>query len=456
MGQSWKTLLEQIQQLQLLPAADTTYLTQSHPSTETPQRALSRFVRDKKLTKYQARHLLEGRGARLRMGNYVILGPLGKGAMGRVLKARHVQMERVVAIKTLNRETATRMLANKRFENEIRFVAQLSHPNIVQAYDAGIHEGVPYLVNEYIEGIDLQQLVSKSGPLAVLTTLRYLTQAACALAYAHSNEIIHRDVKPANLMINSEGQIKLLDLGLARLSRTPQNALTDAALTDEHVIVGSCAFMAPELAKSPKAFGAATDIYSLGCTLFFLLNGRIPYVGKTYMETFIAHSQAPIPRICDPEQPLAAPLNALFQRLVAKNPQQRIQNMGEVASEFKKLSDLYQEQEGPLRSSGYHIAIPNPSVASSDSDWISVAPGPWYARRSTMIGGSVIAAACVLGTAVWYSNSKQPVDNKGAATTVYSATGNNAPPTAGSAAAPTQKSAVPRQSATKVFKVNDD
>lgn len=456
MGQSWKTILEQIQQMQLLPAGDSKYLSQLQtPTTETPARSLLRLVRDQKLTKYQARHLLEGRGARLRMGNYAILGPLGKGAMGRVLKARHVQMNRIVAIKTLNRETASRLLANKRFENEIRFVSQLSHPNIVQAYDAGVHEGVPYLVNEYIEGIDLQQLVARSGPLLIPTALRYLTQAACALAYAHSNEIIHRDVKPANLMINSEGQIKLLDLGLARLSRTPETELVDAALTDEHVIVGSCAFMAPELAKSPKAFGVCTDIYSLGCTLYYLLHGRIPYVGKTYMETFIAHSQSPIPRICEPDHPLSVPLNALFQKLVAKNPQNRMQSMAEVAAELKKLTDLQQEVEGPLRSSGYNITIPEAVVASTDSDWIPLAPVPWYSRRNVLICGTIVAAACV-GAAVWYTNIPKPGPGSTSQGPVVHSAFENANGSKPGVSDPSQKPKVPQVKSTKVFKVDGE
>lgn len=418
MPQSWKAILEQMQQYQLLRTSEEKYLKQWQTTNLSPSKCLLKFVKDKKLTKYQARHLLDGRGARLRMGSYVILGPLGEGAMGRVLKARHNQMNRIVAIKTLTKQTAERQVNNKRFENEIRFVSQLIHPNIVQAYDAGIHNGVPFLVNEYIEGIDLQQLVSKSGPLAIPTALQYMSQAASALAYAHSHKIVHRDVKPANLMINNTGQIKLLDLGLARLTSPPDEDSVDQSLTEEHVIVGSCAFMAPELVKSPKAFSSSTDIYSLGCTLFYLLNGRIPYTGKTYMETFIAHSQSPIPKLCETETPVGSQLNVLFQKMVAKSPQQRLQNMAEVAAELKKLIQLNQDMDAPIPSNP-NVAVPSLTTllgnSTVDSQW-TLTEEPverWYERTEAKIFVAVIVVAAIVGGTFWYIN---PEKNQNAAT----------------------------------------
>lgn len=408
MPESSKSIVEQIQQYQLLNPGDEKYLKQWQSLKLSPSKGLMKLVQDKKLTKYQATSLLEGNGAHLRMGNYVILGQLGEGAMGRVLKARHIQMGRIVAIKTLTKQTAERPINNKRFENEIRFVSQLSHPNIVQAYDAGIHEGVPYLVNECIEGIDLQQLVTKSGPLSISATLHYMVQTANALGYAHTHNIIHRDVKPANLMVNNEGQIKLLDLGLARLTSPSGDESVDQTLTEEHVIVGSCAFMAPELVKSPKAFSPLTDIYGLGCTLFYLLNGRIPYSGKSYMETFIAHTQAPIPRLCDISTPVGAQLNNLFQRMLSKQPQQRIQTMAAVESALKKLIEMGQDKvpaiASPQPMPGLNLGT-KLGESTVDSNWtLTEEIEPWYRRIETKILALIVVMIAVLGGTFWYMN----------------------------------------------------
>lgn len=462
MGQSWNSIVEQIQQLQLMDAADVEQLPKLQSSTQSASRGLTKLIKSRKITKYQARQLIDGRALRLRMGNYVILSPLGEGAMGRVLKARHVQMNRVVAIKTLTRETASRQISNKRFENEIRFVSQLTHPNIVQAYDAGVHNGIMFLVNEYIEGIDLQQLVSKSGPLLVPTALRYLTQAACALAYAHANKIIHRDVKPANLMINREGQIKLLDLGLARLFQNDDGESVDASLTDECVIVGTCAFMAPELAKSPKSFGPSTDIYSLGCTLFYLLNGKVPYSGKTYMETFLAHAQAPIPRLCSPDTPLAPALNEMFTKLIAKNPQNRFQNMAEVAAELKKLTELFQEQEGTSPSASIPV-INNTTETQwtvTEESALETIGTPWYANgKIRLAAAAVILVGLGGGTYYMYSpqKSKHP-GNSGKQTSAHHVPGGNQSTTdqqpSGNPAAP--RAPVPRETKSKVFNIGGE
>ena len=460
MGQSWKAITEQIQQLKLLMDSDAEGLLRSLGPSEPPSKLLTRLVKANKLTKYQARQLLDGKAARLRLGNYVILGPIGEGAMGRVMKACHVQMNRIVAIKTLNRETAKRQVNNKRFENEIRFVSQLSHPNIVQAYDAGIHNGVPYLVNEYIEGIDLQQLVAKSGPLMIPNVLRYMTQAASSLAYAHSHKIIHRDVKPANFMINREGQIKLLDLGLARLNASDEEESIEAGLTDEHVIVGSCAFMAPELAKSPKAFGPLTDIYSLGCTLFYLLNGRIPYTGKTYMETFLAHAQSPIPKLCPTDTPQAVLLNQLFHKMVAKNPQVRISSMAEIAAEMKKISEMDVEAE-PASLSSMNVAIPQVGL-STDSEWLLTDPAvakpeQWYTRKSALAIGMILVSACIGGVVFFFQNPAQAPDVKESGPQIFVSEPGGGLATSKSAPVGTQQKAKVQQgTATKVFSVNDD
>jgi serine/threonine-protein kinase len=175
------------------------------------------LVKEKHLTAYQAQEVYAGRGTRLVLGNYLILDKLGQGGMGMVLKAEHKRMGRVVALKVMSAAGMKNPDAVRRFQREVQAAAKLTHPNIVRAFDADEAAGQHFLVMEYVEGADLSRLVKRNGPLSIEKALHCVRQAAEALAFAHQAGVVHRDIKPANLLLDDEGTVKILDMGLARL-----------------------------------------------------------------------------------------------------------------------------------------------------------------------------------------------------------------------------------------------
>ena len=227
------------------------------------------------LTRFQADQLLAGR-SKLSLGQYEILDELGRGGMGQVFRARHALMGRMVAIKVLPRSKSTPQ-AEAAFQREIRMLARLDHAHLVRALDAG-HDGkVYYLVTELIEGLDLRRQVLRHGPLDEAAAASVIAQAAEGLAYAHGQGLVHRDVKPSNLLVTPDGRVKLLDLGLA-------GSVFEEESTRLGRIVGTMDYMAPEQIRAPDAVGPQADIYALGCTLYFTLAGEPPFPGGSRQE----------------------------------------------------------------------------------------------------------------------------------------------------------------------------
>lgn len=282
------------------------------------------------LTRYQALHALHGKADDLSFGRYIILDELGQGAMGKVFKASQPSVGRVVAIKLLSSDARPDSI--QRFRNEVRLVGQLDHPNIVRAYDADeCHRGL-FLVMEFVPGKDLRSLV-KHHSMEPTLAVDCITQAARGLDFAHSQSIVHRDIKPANLLL-SDGTLKILDFGLAK--RRPDLSADGSGLTATWIGMGTPEFMAPEQADNAKHADHRADIYSLGCTLFYLLSGRAPYQGDSTLPKIIAHQQQPIPQL-----PLAnrhvTGLDAIFKRMVAKRPQDRFQTAAELLEAIESL-----------------------------------------------------------------------------------------------------------------------
>ena len=205
----------------LMSATDIASFQDSLPPEKRPKNAetLAReLVRANKLTKYQAQAVYQGKTKGLVFGQYVVLDKLGEGGMGVVLKAQHRRMKRMVAIKVLSSAAVKQAGVVERFHREVEAAAKLSHPNIVTAYDADEHQGMHYLAMEYVEGRDLAALVKQRGPLEVRQAVECILQAARGLQYAHSKGIVHRDIKPGNLLLDKEGTVKILDMGLARIA----------------------------------------------------------------------------------------------------------------------------------------------------------------------------------------------------------------------------------------------
>lgn len=291
------------------------------------------------LTAYQARLLRDKLTEDLVMDNYLILDRLGEGGMGKVFRARHKRMRRLAAIKILNPEIQDNPDYLQRFQREVESLARLNHPNVIQAYDADIGKFGSYLVLEFVEGNDLEKVVRKSGPFPVDKAVDAIIQSARALQYVHDQGMVHRDIKPQNLMRDREGNIKVADLGLVRLVEKDAGVKKEATpnLTAEFTIAGTLEYMAPEQAEDTSKVDHRADIYSLGCSLHFILSGQEIYQGKTVIDKLIAHRSHPIPdlRGCRPDLPER--LQAIFTKMVAKFPQDRYQTMSEVAQDLETL-----------------------------------------------------------------------------------------------------------------------
>ena len=299
-----------------------------------------------KLTKFQAQAIFQGKTKGLIMGDYVVLDRIGQGGMGQVYKARHKVLERIVALKTLHSEATKQEEAVKRFQREVKVAARLSHGNIVAAYDAGESQSVHYLVMEYVEGSDLYSHVKNHGRLPLRTALDYTLQAARGLEYAHSENVIHRDIKPPNLVLDAEGTVKILDMGIARLNETigPYDPTAQESLTGTGEAMGTVDYMPPEQAIDAKTVDARADIYSLGCTLFYFLTGHSVYGGDTPLQRLLAHRDAEIPSLRAERPDVPEQLDAAFQKMVAKKPEDRYGSMTQVIAELQKCASPKPEQ----------------------------------------------------------------------------------------------------------------
>lgn len=254
---------------------------------------------------------------------YRIVGLIGQGGMGAVYQAEHRTMDRPVALKVIRPNLMRHQATVQRFKQEVRAAARLVHPHIVHSYDADQAGGQHFLVMEYIDGISLAELVRRRGPLPVNEACEYVRQAALGLQHAHEQGMVHRDIKPQNLMLQQTGGVvKILDFGLVRLQHTADistdNSVPTGNLTNVGAVMGTADYMAPEQASDAGSVDIRADIYSLGCTLHFLLTGRPPFAGSPLLD----RDQRDIPR----------GLAAILARMIAKNPAERFATPADVAS----------------------------------------------------------------------------------------------------------------------------
>jgi serine/threonine protein kinase len=313
-------------------------------------KALARlFIADGILSRFQAEQLLEGRWRGFELGKYRILERLGSGGMSSVFLGEHLLMHRRVAIKVLPLVLAEDPWFVQQFYREAQAIAALDHPNIVRAHDVDRQGELHFLVLEYVDGASLQEIVAKHGPMDIHRAASYSHQAAQGLAHIHSSGLVHRDMKPGNLLLNRQGVIKILDMGLACFSQGGRRAFaTPGAITScdkpsdacasipppdaEKRTVGSGDYLAPEQILSSDKVDARADIYSLGATLYFLLTGKPPFPDASLdHHKLIWHlTRRPKPvREIRPEVP--QPLVAVVDKMTAKNPWDRYQSAGDVA-----------------------------------------------------------------------------------------------------------------------------
>jgi serine/threonine-protein kinase len=382
-----------------------------------PQALLQELRKRGWLTKFQAKQLLVGRGPQLVFGSYLVLDPLGGGGMGQVFRVRHMAMGRIVALKVLRKELVADEAAIGRFFREVEVISQLDHPNLVHAYDADVLNSIYFLALEYIDGVDLEKMVTEGGPLPIVQACDYIRQAALGLQYAHEKGLVHRDIKPANLLVAQAksgdsrvisltktgttrigaapwGVVKILDMGLARISQPPADSKTRnlTTLAGNQVMLGTPDYMAPEQAIDFHRADIRADVYSLGCSFFFLLAGKPPFHGGSAPMKLIRHQQADPPPIEQMRPEVPPELATVVMKMLVKKLPDRYQTPGEIAEVLAGLMqtpDLLppapapmvpvKKTDGPSRSSSPSIGLPGApkssnSVKRLSSDKISLPP----------------------------------------------------------------------------------
>jgi hypothetical protein len=328
------TFLEHLRQSRLLDEEQLTGVLSRFDADVPAQSIASALTDEGLLTRFQARQVWEGKARGLVLGQYRLLEELGEGGFGRVYKAVHTMMDRLVAIKVIAPELVENSGARSWFRREVLAYTELNHPNIVMAYDANEVDDVLFLVMEYVEGPNLDGLVKQNGPLEVGQACEMLRQAGLALQHAHEKGMVHRDIKPANLLIPRGGPalVKIVDFGLARLQRSAKAGTV--LLQNESSFLGTPDYVSPEQARSVHNVDIRSDLYSLGCTFYFALTGRKPFVGKTLMEVLIQHLEAePEPmQAFRPDVP--DEVCRIVRRLMAKSPERRFPTPAELVAEL--------------------------------------------------------------------------------------------------------------------------
>jgi serine/threonine protein kinase len=350
----------------------TDYLKRSPALPKDPRKAAQCLVKDGLLTAFQAEQLLAGRykGFFLLGGQYKLLRPIGRGGMCNVFLCEHVQLKRHVAVKVLPRDQARDKVSFERFQREARAAAALDHPNIVRVYDVSAAPSPALLVLEYAEGKDLQEVLAQGGAIPYPKAVGYVLQAAAALEHAHERGIIHRDIKPANLLLDRNGVVKILDMGLARFL-DKDDRLT--AKYDSVSVLGTADFISPEQALCSSQVDVRTDIYSLGVTLYTLICGRTPFGGSAAQKLLAHQARKAVPaHKVRPEVPAA--LSAVIARMMAKDLDRRYATASEVLAALARFADA-----PPPPGSGVRLPIQRPR-----------------SRRPLLIGGGVSLALVVV------------------------------------------------------------
>jgi WD40 repeat protein/serine/threonine protein kinase len=410
-------LLEALRKQGLLTAAQIDEIGRSPAGRAgDPKELAYEVVRRGWLTQYQIKQVWNGRGDGLILGQYLLLEPLGEGGMGKVFKAKHRSLGRIVALKVIRQDRLTNPAAIQRFQREIRAVSQLSHPNVVLAYDADQIGDRQIFAMEYAEGNDLARTLKERGPLPVGQACDYARQTALGLQHAHERGLVHRDIKPSNLMV-SGGVVKILDMGLSRLREGPEGGTIDATLTQDGHVVGTPDYLPPEQARDAHGVDVRADIYSLGCTLYQLLTGSVPFPGGSPMEKVFKHQleePTPIEKL---RTDLPKGLPAVVRKMMAKVPEQRYQTPEEVALALGPFARL---DSGPAtaikakkRQTKPPLLDPPRRAATTTKQDVTIGEGisPPRGRRwliAGLAGGLLLSLGCVSLLVLGWTNSSSP------------------------------------------------
>ncbi|MDP7016080.1 MAG: serine/threonine-protein kinase, partial [Pirellulaceae bacterium] len=297
-----------------------------------PDEIVDHLVANELITKWHSENLLRGKYKGFFLGKYKLLGHLGTGGMSSVYLAQHTLLDRFSAIKVLPRKKVADTSYLARFRREAEAMASLDHPNVVRAYDVDNEGNTHYLVMEYVDGRDFQEIVTDDHPVEPDRVAEYIAQGAEGLAHAHEKSLIHRDVKPGNLLIDDAGVVKILDLGLALFSDDDRASLT---ITHNENVLGTADYLAPEQAINSHEVDHRADIYGLGCTMYYLLTGHAPFPEGTLAQRIALHqSQMPAPIAADRDD-CPPGLEAICVKMMQKKADERYQSMGEVAAALR-------------------------------------------------------------------------------------------------------------------------
>ncbi len=328
------------------------------------------LVKERLLTPFQARLLMKGRATGYFLGEkYKLLEFIGSGGMGKVYLAEHLMLRRLVSIKLLQFggqvDEQEFTSAVERFHREARAVAALDHPNIVRVFDVDRVGRHPFMVMEYVDGTNLHALVTRHGALSIERAVDCVAQAAAGLEHAYREGLVHRDIKPSNVLLDRAGAVKVLDLGLARFSRDIAKNEGLTTRFDQNTVIGTVDFISPEQVANSSKVDCRSDIYSLGCTMYFVLTGRVPYPDMSLAQKMFAHQNQDMEPIGKLRPKLPSALVAIIERMTEKCPEDRYQTPAEIVAALarwtaKPLSSPPREQMPQHPASHYRLGLTRP------------------------------------------------------------------------------------------------
>ncbi len=334
------------------------------------------LIRDGFLTKFQAENIMHGKWRRFTIGKYKVLEKIGSGGMGNVFLCEHKLMRRRVAIKVLPTAKAADDASRERFYREARVVAALDHPNIVHAYDIDQDDNLHFIVMEYVDGSNLQDIVKKTGPMDVTRACHYIRQATLGLDHAHVQaNIVHRDIKPGNILVERTGVVKILDMGLARFFNDEDDMLTKKFDGNN---MGTLDYQAPEQAVDSHAVDIRADIYSLGATFYYLLTGRTLFDEGTMAQKAMWHQTRQPKPVSEYRQDIPPGIQDILDRMLAKEPDQRFANPAEVAEALEPFTQT--PIEPPLESEMPQLSAAASGAGPQNSGSASIISGPRSGR----------------------------------------------------------------------------
>jgi serine/threonine protein kinase len=359
----------------------TEYLQKLHATEglpEEPKALADLMVRDALLSQFQADQLVAGKWRGFIVGKYRVLEKIGTGGMGQVYLAEHKLMRNRVALKVLPRSKAAEPAALARFYREAKAGGALNHPNIVRVFDIDQDGDLHYLVMEFVDGVSFHDLTRMRGPLDPELTAHYIYQAASGLEHAHQTGLIHRDLKPSNLLVDRQGTVKILDMGLARFFHDDQDMITRKY--DENVL-GTADYLSPEQAVDSHTVDIRSDIYSLGCTFYFMLAGQPPFGEGSVAQKLIWHQTRKPRSILEHRPDMPLDITAVLEKMMARAIVDRFQTPGELMHSLEKYgqmvfpppSDAELPNLSPLARKGL-TSEPTMTVAQSGSSYGSSPP----------------------------------------------------------------------------------